>query len=90
MEQYTIEQVTAKVKELKKAIDASSGKIDVYNQNITDIKAEFEILRNKCLNDYGCKPNELSTLYDEKNDEVNQLINEAIKAYKKLTEENDN
>ena len=90
MEQYTIEQVTAKVKELKKAIDASSGKIDVYNQNITEIKAEFEILKNKCINDYGCKPSELSSLYDEKNNEVKQLIDEAVKAYKKLTEENDN
>ena len=90
MPEYTVEEVTTKVKELKKLIDASSGKIDVYNQNIIDIRAEFDILRDKCDKEYGCKPSELSSLYTEKSNEVNRLLDEAISAYENLTKDNDN
>ncbi len=90
MEELTIEEITKQVKDLRKVIDSANAKKDVYEQNLKDIKDEFKILQQKCTDTYGCLPNKLSELYDQKYSEMNTLLEEANQEYEKLVNKNDN
>jgi flagellar capping protein FliD len=89
LEELTIEEITKQVKNLRKVIDSSIAKKDVYEQNIKDIKLEFKSLEAKCIENYQCVPSKLSELYNAKYSEMNELLQQANIEYQKLTNQND-
>jgi uncharacterized coiled-coil DUF342 family protein len=83
----TAQEILDQIESLKSKKSSAEGRVQVLTKQLNKYKETFDMLKQKCVDDFGCQPKELKSLIAAKQVELENKLAEINEKIDELQEE---